>query len=511
MERFFKIEDLQKSVKEVLQDPSLTYEQQTFRLAKLAENSLDYPVAKEDPFYDLYERGEICDLDEGHAPYAPRYVLPDYGKFLREGSKFLRLDPPKNLLEALSSLLILYRHVPSVTRFPVYIGSLDQLLEPFVQREDEAHARELIRWFLIQIDRTVNDSFCHGNIGPQETLTGRIILEEEMDLQNATPNLTLLYEEGVTPDAFAQKAVLSSLTCANPAFANHQAYQADFGDLDYGIASCYNALPLGGGAFTLSRLRLNKIAQGAESVEDFFEKRLPRAVQVLTHFMEKKIDFLVQESAFFKGNFLVQEGLIHLDNFVGLFGIVGLHEAVGHLMDLEGLEGVFGHDPEADQMGLRIMDRVKEEVAKFKTKYSPNMGHRFLLHAQVGAAGDQGTTPAHRIQIGQEPDLYSHIRQASLFQPYFPSGCGDHFPFDETAKNNPGAVLDVFKGAFQLGNRYVSAYNDDGDLIRVTGYLVKKSDVEAFNRGDQVSYDTVQYAKDPLLDYGVLKRKVEGV
>lgn len=134
-----------------------------------------------------------------------------------------------------------------------------------------------------------------------------------------------------------------------------------------------------------------------------------------------------------------------------------------------------------------------------------------MLHAQVGAANDEGTTAAHRIPIGQEPDLYSHIRQAAKFQKYFPSGVGDHFPFDETAKRNPKAVLDVFKGGFKLGNRYLSAYNDDGDLIRVTGYLVKKSDVEAFKAGKQVSYDTVQYAADPLTKYGILDRKVEGV
>lgn len=134
-----------------------------------------------------------------------------------------------------------------------------------------------------------------------------------------------------------------------------------------------------------------------------------------------------------------------------------------------------------------------------------------MLHAQVGAARDEGTTPAHRIKIGNEPDIYTHIRQASLYQHYFPSGVGDHYPFDETAKRNPKAVLDIFKAAFKLRNRYISAYNDDGDLIRVTGYLVKKSDVLAFSKGEQVSYDTVQYALNPLHDYGVLERKVEDV
>jgi len=512
MERFFTLDEFQEVVDSVLKDTSLTYEQQTYRLAKLAENVLPYPVADEDPFFELYDTGEICDLDEGHAPYAPRYILPDYAKFLTEGSEFLRLDPPKDLLEALSSLLILYRHVPSVTRFPVYIGSLDTLLEPFVESEDPEMARKLIRWFLIQIDRTVNDSFCHGNIGPEETVTGNIILDEISELQNATPNLTLLYEEGVTPDTFAEKAVLASLNCANPAFANHKMYREEFGDAPYGIASCYNALPQHGGAFTLSRVRLNKVAEQSESVEHFFNERLPFVIDTLTHFMEAKIDYLVDETAFFnEKNFLVGEDLVDIDNFVGLFGIVGLHECVQELLAKDEREGLFGTDDVANELGVRVMDAVEERVADFKSKYSPINDHRFMLHAQVGAANDEGTTAAHRIQIGKEPDLYTHLRQSALFQPYFPSGVGDHYPFDETAKRNPKAVLDIFKGAFQLDNRYVSAYNDDGDLIRVTGYLVKKSDVEAFREGKQVSYDTVQYAQDPLGDYGILKRQVEGV
>lgn len=511
MERFFNIKEFQDAVYSVINDTALTYEQQTSRLAKLAENALPYPVEDNDPFYKLYDLGEICDLDEGHAPFAPRYILPDYEKFLKQGSKFLRIDPPKTLLEATSALLILYRHVPSVTRFPVYIGSIDNLLEPFVQQESDEQAREILKWFLIQLDRTINDSFCHANIGPYETKTGNMVLELVSELQNATPNLTILYDENITPDEYAKKAVSASLQCANPAFANYSMYKEDFGDINYGIASCYNALPTHGGAFTLSRLRLNKIADVSESVEEFFEVKLPEAVDVLTSFMEKKIEFLVENTAFFKSSFLIREDLIHIDNFVGLFGIVGLAECVERLMALSDQKAVFGHDDAANEMGVKVMDRLQELVAQFDSKYCPIWNHKFMLHAQVGAARDEGTTPAHRIKIGNEPDIYTHIRQASLYQHYFPSGVGDHYPFDETAKRNPKAVLDIFKAAFKLRNRYVSAYNDDGDLIRVTGYLVKKSDVLAFSKGEQVSYDTVQYALNPLHDYGVLQRKVEDV
>ncbi|KXB68231.1 glycine radical enzyme, YjjI family [Aedoeadaptatus coxii] len=511
MERFFSIESVRDAVKAIQQDTAQTYGQQTSRLAKIAENVMDYPVKGEDAFYELYDKSEICDLDEGHAPYAPRYILPDYEKYLKEGSDFLRMEPPKTLLEATTALLVMYHHVPSVTRFPVYIGALDDLLEPFVQKTDREEAKAILKSFLIQLDRTVDDSFCHANIGPYETETGNIILDLVAELQIVTPNMTLLYDEDKTPDAFAEKALKTSLVCANPAFANDKYYSSDFGDVDYGIASCYNALPKHGGAFTLSRLRLNKIAEGAESVDAFFANNLPRAIDTMLHFMESKIHYLVEETSFFKSNFLVKEDFVDLDNFVGLFGMVGLAECTQELLKKDGVDAKFGIDESADAMGIRVMDFIEERVKNFTSDYSPVWNHRFMLHAQVGAANDEGTTAAHRIPIGQEPDLYTHIRQAAKFQKYFPSGVGDHFPFDETAKRNPKAVLDVFKGGFKLGNRYLSAYNDDGDLIRVTGYLVKKSDVEAFKAGKQVTYDTAQYAADPLTKYGILDRKVEGV
>ena len=37
----------------------------------------------------------ICDLAEGHAPVRPRDIIPDYAKFMREGSKFLQLGLSK--------------------------------------------------------------------------------------------------------------------------------------------------------------------------------------------------------------------------------------------------------------------------------------------------------------------------------------------------------------------------------------------------------------------------------
>lgn len=508
MELYHHIDETKKAVLETIQDSSLTYEQQVSRLAKIAENQLPYPEGADEKFFELMEKGIICDLDEGHAPFAPRYCLPNYEKLLKEGCKFLRLEPAKTLTEAINSLLIFYHHVPSVTRYPVFIGNIDKLLDPYI--EDEETAREQIKWFLIHLDRTINDSFCHANIGPEETKAGNIIIELEKELQNVTPNMTLLYDKDKTSLQFAKKCVEASLICANPAFANDKMFREDFKG-DYGIASCYNGLPKGGGAFTLSRLRLNKIALHSESVADFFENKLPEAVDTLTKFMESKIRFLVEETPFFKSNFLVKEGFVELDRFVGLFGVVGMHECVDHLMALDHKNYTYGKDNEANMLGVLIMETLEKLVNHFESKYSKFWNHRFMLHAQVGAANDHGTTAGVRIKIGKEPPMYDHLRQAGLFHKYFPSGIGDHFPFDSTALKNPEAVVDIFNGAFASGMRYISAYADDGDLIRVTGYLVKKSDVEKFAKGEQVSYDTAHYAKDPLLEYGILERMVRRI
>ncbi len=49
------------------------------------ENDLPYPQLPAEARRALDE-GVICDMFEGHAPYKPRYVLPDYARFLANRS-----------------------------------------------------------------------------------------------------------------------------------------------------------------------------------------------------------------------------------------------------------------------------------------------------------------------------------------------------------------------------------------------------------------------------------------
>jgi YjjI family glycine radical enzyme len=454
----------------------------------------------------LKEQGVICDLNESNCPPRPRYIVPDYDQLMGQGCKFLQLEPPKDLDEALNALSIFIRHVPSVTNFPVFIGYLDRLLEPFVLKEDRDTAKKKIGLFLRYVDRTITDSFCHADIGPEDSLTGRLILECEKEEPKSVPNLTFLYDSERTPEDYARLAAGTALYSAKPSFANHRMFCNEFGER-YAIASCYNGLPVGGGSFTLTRLRLGHLAQTAENLQDFWLK-LTSAANVMQAYMDARIAFMVEQSGFFENHFLVREGFIELDRFTAMFGLVGLAECVNHLMEKEGKEGRFGHAEEADALGVEIMERLDELVKAHHNAYCPATDYHFLLHGQVGIDTDRGESPASRIPIGEEPpELSDHLTQCAKFHGYFPSGVGEVFALEPTVHSNPDYLIDMVRGGFARGGRYFSIYAGDSDVIRVTGYLVKRSEMEKLDRGENVLHDTTALGLGSAKNGHILERK----
>ena len=91
------------------------------------------------------------------------------------------------------------------------------------------------------------------------------------------------------------------------------------------------------------------------------------------------------------------------------------------------------------------------------------------------------SVPAVVFQSGKSRNS-RYLLQSAVFHKFFPSGIGDVFSFDETVKNNPQYLLDIIKGGFKSGLRYISFYASDSDLIRITGYPVKKSDMEKLDK-----------------------------
>ena len=182
---------LQQRCQQIVTSPVLSPEQKRHFLALEAENALPYPQLPAEARQAL-DDGVICAMYEGHAPFKPRYVLPDYARFLANGSSWLELEGARDLDDALSLLTILYHHVPSVTSMPVYLGQLDVLLQPYVRilTQDEIAIR--IKRFWRYLDRTLPDAFMHANIGPADTPVTRAILRADAELKQVSPNLTFI-------------------------------------------------------------------------------------------------------------------------------------------------------------------------------------------------------------------------------------------------------------------------------------------------------------------------------
>lgn len=483
-----------QDILDTVESKSLTYQQKLYTIANIAERLFDPRdlLGYTDEEMDYINNQMICDLNEGYAIYRPRYILPDYSVYIKNGCKFLDLKPPTNIDECLDGLLILYSHVPSITSFPVFIGHLDRLIDPFITDEEEDYVK--IKRFLNHIDKVITDSFCHADVGPYDTKAGRLILKAIIELENATPNMSIKYDKEKTDREFAKLAALACLKVSKPSFANDKYYTDDLGS--YALASCYNALPLGGGAYTLTRLRLGTIAKAAKNSDDMVNNLIPKIAKLALSTMDKRHKYVVEKSNFFESSFLAEEGFLKKENFTSMLAIVGLADAVNNLLEKEGIKETFGQSTRGDEIAIAILDKLKSVNDAHEGLYVERTNNRYLLHAQVGASldeEDKNNTPAHRIKVGQEPALLEQLKQSSQFHKYFPSGTGDLYAFDQTYEDHLDALLDIIDGAFSLGYRYITTYEKNTDLIRVTGYLVKKSEVEKARRGEAVLQDTTWF------------------
>lgn len=468
--------ELSSRARTLVDSPALTYRQRVQALAGLAEESLA-PPAVSAACAEALATGLVCDLMEGNAPYRPRYLLPDYARALRQGSDFLGLAAPTDLYEAIAFLLSMYSQVPSITGYPVFLGDVDRLLEPFAEGVDDETLAKLLRLMWVTVDRSFPDAFTHANLGPDDTRVGRTVLALERELLQTVPNLTLRVDPARTPDGLVLDAVRTVFACGKPHFVNHPMMTDDLGP-DYGVVSCYNSLKVGGGSHTLVRLNLaESVARHRGDADSYLASTLPAHVTLNAELMAARIRSLVEQARFFDHSWLVDEGLLSLDRFAAMFGVYGLAEATNRLVENAGGTGRYGRDADATALGWRIVERVAELVAATPLPYCEGNDGRAFLHSQSGIDSDLGVTAGSRIPVGEEPPLLEHLLAVAPNHRFFASGVSDIVHFDDTATRNPQAVVDVIRGAFATGMRDVTFNLDSNDFIRITGYLVRKSDL----------------------------------
>ena len=470
---------MQTQLLDIICNPNLSPKQKTLNLASTAESMVDYQPLS-DELVKAKELSIICDMFEGNAPFKPRYVLPDYALFLQQGSVYLELSPAEDFDDALNHLTILYHHVPSVTNIPVFLGHLDKLLLPFVNELTEQEIYKKLKRFWIMLDRVLPDAFMHVNIGPVDNIICRTILKIDGELKQVAPNLTLLYKTEVTPDSLLKQACENICHTGKPHIANHVIHQQTFEQLqipDYGIVSCYNSLPIAGGCNNLVRLNLKKVAEESDSIAQFFEKYLPYYSSMMIELIDVRSQFLHEKSNFFE-SFLTKENLISENKFAPMFGIFGMAETVAILLNKDMQKGLYGSDDNANQLGFKISQWLANFVQNSAVKYGLN--NRSLLHSQGGISCDIDVTPGIRIQYGKEPDPVNHLLALAPQHQFYHSGVSEILTLDETIKNNPDAMMQLCKGAFNAGLREFTANVGGNDLMRITGYMIKQSDIEKY-------------------------------
>ena len=96
-----------QSTLRIVGDTSLTHEQAMMNLSKVPGQFM-YGFTPPEGYDTLLDQGVLSDLGEGYAPICPRYLLPDYDLFLEKGCKFLRIEPPKDLFEAIEAFLTVF-------------------------------------------------------------------------------------------------------------------------------------------------------------------------------------------------------------------------------------------------------------------------------------------------------------------------------------------------------------------------------------------------------------------
>ena len=89
---------------------------------------------------------------------------------------------------------------------------------------------------------------------------------------------------------------------------------------------------------------------------------------------------------------------------------------------------------------------------------------------------------------------------------HYTSGISDILTLEETIKRNPEAMMQLCLGGFAAGMREFSANVCGNDLVRITGYMVRLSDIEKFNvEGSRLN--TTWLGEEAAKNTGIMQRQ----
>ena len=139
-----------------------------------------------------------------------------------------------------------------------------------------------------------------------------------------------------------------------------------------------------------------------------------------------------------------------------------------------------GTTPTPTRSAVRVVERVAELVAARPMPYCEGGGGRCYLHSQGGIDLDDDVTAGTRIPVGDEPPMLEHIMHVrAACTACSRPGSATSSTSTTRPSRNPRAVVDIIRGAFASGMRDFTFNLDSNEFVRITGYLVRKSDLAA--------------------------------
>ena len=222
----------------------------------------------------------------------------------------------------------------------------------------------------------------------------------------------------------------------------------------------------------------------------------------LCEIVDARSKFIVEQAGFFTSSFLVKEGLLDLNKFTAMAGVFGLYECV------QNFSGKLGKVAEAEKLAEEIVKRAYVLVKQHSAAYCGGTAGRLGFHAQSGIDTDKRTTAGVRIKPGEEPELIEQLRIAGRLHKYFDTGASEICVFDQTAKGNLPGVMKLISGALKNGIRTLAINSADSELVRITGYIVKKTDINRYQAGKQIREDIVKLGADSIENCNIKERVV---
>jgi hypothetical protein len=101
----------------------------------------------------------------------------------------------------------------------------------------------------------------------------------------------------------------------------------------------------------------------------------------------------------------------------------------------------------------------------------------------------------------------THVQALAPHHQYYDAGISEILTVDESVTNNPEALVQLCKGAFASGFREFTVNVASNDLVRVTGYMVRLSDIRKFNDRQGSRTNTTVLGAEAADMTGILDRK----